>query len=245
MNVTSPRNQRLPEKYYRRRRLAAVVVILVVVALIIWGLSALARSGSGDPDDTAAPAQNTTAQQPATTAAEDTGDTEESEESEESETTGEATTAEEEPAGEDADREEAEDTDEPADGGCALSDLEISADSDRANYPSGTQPTFYMTVANPTRSDCEIDLDEETLRFEVYDLSTNERIWSDTDCYDSVQTGTETFEAGEERYFEAVWSRTASAPGQCDNRPAAEPGGYFLHTVVGDNPSEAHTFNLR
>lgn len=236
--MTNSRNQRLPEKYYQRRRLAAVVIVLLVVALLIWGLSALGR-GSGD--DSAAPAGETTSAEAAPTketTAEKAPDSEGKETAEKSE---EAEGPEKESA-----TESTEESSEPADDGdCTLADLEITADSDRANYSGDEQPTFYMTVANPTRTDCEIDLDEESLRFEVYELSTNERVWSDTDCYDSVQTGKETFEAGEERFFEAVWSRTGSAPGQCDNRPEAEPGGYFLHTVIGDNPSEAHTFNLR
>ena len=123
--------------------------------------------------------------------------------------------------------------------------MQIQASSNQVTYEAGVQPTFYMTVVNPTRTDCEIDLDENTLRFEVYDLATNNRVWSDIDCFDSVQTGDEVFEAGEERFFESVWSRTASAPDQCEDRPAVPAGSYLLHTVVGDNPSEPHTFNLR
>ena len=39
-------NQRpLPPEIYMRRRVAALVILLVVVALLVWGLSAFARSG--------------------------------------------------------------------------------------------------------------------------------------------------------------------------------------------------------
>ncbi len=128
---------------------------------------------------------------------------------------------------------------------CTLSDLRITASSDQATYPAGVQPEFYMTVNNPTDKDCVVDLDEETLRFEVYGLATNRRIWADTDCYPAVQTGKQTFKAGTTRTFQATWSRLGSSPGQCTNRPESVSGGYYLHAVIGDNASAAYTFNLR
>ena len=75
---------------------------------------------------------------------------------------------------------------------CELSDLRIVASSDRPSYGDGDQPTFYMTVENPTAADCELNLDDEELRFEVYNLENNERVWADTDCYPSGLTGEET-----------------------------------------------------
>ena len=112
------------------------------------------------------------------------------------------------------------------------------------SYPEGTQPVFYMEVENPTDTDCVIDLDDNLLRFEVYDMASNDRIWSDTDCYPPVVDGTETFKAGQKRGFEARWSATASQPGQCDARPAVAAGSYFLHAVIGDNASDAAPFNI-
>lgn len=217
--MTNSSNGRLPEEIYQRRRVAAVIVVLVVVALLVWGLTALARSGQ--PDDAAAPSTTTSA-----------ASTQESSSSA-STTAASSTTA------------STTSTTAAAGEGCTLSDLQVSASGDQTTYPAGARPTFYMTVANPTRSDCEVNLDDEVLRFEVYDLATNARIWSDVDCFASVQSGKETFPAGEERFFEAVWSRTGSAPGQCSDRPAAPAGSYLLHAVIGDNPSEPYTFNLR
>ena len=101
-----------------------------------------------------------------------------------------------------------------------------------------------MTVENPTAADCELNLDDEELRFEVYNLENNERVWADTDCYPSVLTGEETFEAGDARRFPAVWSRLGSQPGQCNNRQDVGTGAFFLHAVIGDNASDARTFNL-
>lgn len=228
-------------------------MVLVVVALLVWGLSALARGGGTDGSEeeqnvaasgetTATVAEEATEAEAtdATGAAESSGASESEESSATASESSSASESEEASASEAPGR-------EPADraAGCTLTDLDIRASSDQVTYGPDAQPSFYMTVVNPTRSDCEIYLDENSLRFEVYDLATNNRVWSDTDCFESVQTGTSTFEAGEERFFESVWSRTASAPGQCEERPAVPSGSYLLHTVIGDNPSEPHTFNLR
>ena len=101
-----------------------------------------------------------------------------------------------------------------------------------------------MEVENPTDTDCVINLDDNPLRFEVYDMASNERIWSDIDCYPPVVGGTVDFAPGEKRRWEARWSGTASQPGQCDNRAEVKAGSYFLHGVIGENASEASPFNI-
>lgn len=102
-----------------------------------------------------------------------------------------------------------------------------------------------MTVNNPTAVDCEVDLSDNVLRFEVYDLATNQRIWADVDCNPSEGDGEETFEADSERHYQAVWSRTTSSPDTCASREPVGAGSYFLHGVIGQNASNSHTFNLR
>ena len=236
------------EVIYKRRRLAALVILLVVVVLIIAGVTAL-RGGSSDDES-----ENTAATSPllTTSAVEaNTGDaagssvdstadpdaTDTADKSEEPRESGEATASPSETS-----------TTGPAKGAkdsCELSDLIITASSNKPNFTPGEQPQLYMTVGNPTTEDCEIDLDDSVLRFEIYDLASNARIWSDVDCNPAVETGTRVFPAGEERFFQAIWSRTGSAPEQCSNRQLVPAGSYFLHTVIGDNPSQAHTFNLR
>lgn len=257
MTQRSPK--RLPEKYYQRRRAAAVVVIVLVVVLLVWVLTSVV-GGNDEPEqddaDTAAAGQTTSLAAPAAEPEESSSPVSSepaaaSESESESESAGQDEDGDAESPYPDAPESSApERSTEPsvrvdeARTSCELRDLLITASSDQATYPAEAQPTFYMTVANPTAADCEIDLDEDSLRFEVYDLATNERIWSDTDCFEPVESGEQTFESGSERYFEAVWSRRASAPGQCNARPAVSSGSYFLHAVVGANPSPAHTFNL-
>ncbi|WIM67347.1 hypothetical protein QP027_09600 [Corynebacterium breve] len=230
--------QRLPEKIYVRRRVAAAVIILVVVALVIWGLVSWGRSSS-ESEGTAASSQTTSAlPAPVTTpTVPEPGKETTEEETKDQETTEESSTSEES---------EEETSENPADKKtCELADLKIEASTDKPTYEGGEQPTMYMKVHNPTKADCVIELEDDTLRFEVYDLASNERMWADTDCYPSVVTGEQKFKAGEDRNFEAVWSRMGSAPGQCSGRSAVPEGAYMLYGVLGDNPSDAATFNLK
>ena len=116
--------------------------------------------------------------------------------------------------------------------------------TNQPSYPAGTEPVLYMEVENPTEVDCVIDLEASPLRFEVYSMGTNDRIWSDTDCNQPMLTGTETFAPGETRGFEARWSATNSAPDACENRAPVPAGSYFLHAVIGDNASDPVPFNI-
>ena len=207
-----------------RRRVAALVILLVVVALLVWGLSAFARSGKTDETENT---PETVSEAPSTTlATEPTVQLSE-------ESTPSSTQPSEETVAAPVKK-----------GSCELADLEIHASSNQPSYAIGVQPVFYMEVKNPTDTDCVINLDDNLLRFEVYDMATNDRIWSDTDCYPPVAAGNVEFAPGEKRRWEARWSVTASQPGQCDNRPEVKAGSYFLHGVIGDNASDASPFNI-
>lgn len=210
-----------------RRRVAALVILLVVVALLVWGLSAFARSDKSDEPETTPEAPTTTLATEPTVQLSGETETATSTAATEPATTQEETVAAPAPQGT-----------------CELADLRIHASSNQPSYAAGTQPVFYMEVENPTDADCVIDLDENLLRFEVYDMASNDRIWSDTDCYPPVAGGDVEFAPGEKRRWEARWSGTASQPGQCDNRPTVQAGSYFLHGVIGDNASDASPFNI-
>ena len=207
-----------------RRRVAALVILLVIVALLVWGLSAFARSGKTDETENT---PETVSEAPSTTlATEPTVQLSE-------ESTPSSTQPSEETVAAPVKK-----------GSCELADLEIHASSNQPSYAIGVQPVFYMEVKNPTDTDCVINLDDNLLRFEVYDMATNDRIWSDTDCYPPVAAGSVEFAPGEKRRWEARWSATASQPGQCDNRPEVKAGSYFLHGVIGENASDASPFNI-
>ena len=215
-----------------RRRVAALVIMLVVVALLVWGLTAFARSGNSDESGDATQAPET----PSTTLA--------TEPTVELSTTAETTRTTEPTAAKTTEPTASTEAAPAKKGSCELGDLRVQSSSNQPSYAEGAQPVFYMEVENPTDTDCVIDLDDDLLRFEVYDMATNDRIWSDTDCYPPVAAGNVEFAPGEKRRWEARWSATASQPGQCDNRPEVMAGSYFLHGVIGENASDASPFNI-
>ena len=122
----------------------------------------------------------------------------------------------------------------------------MTATSDQPNY-GDEQPTLAITVHNPTGGECRVNLDEQQLRFEVYDLATYERVWSDVDCNESEGHGELVLAPGEEVNYAATWSRLTSAPNKCseEDRVPAPSGSYIFYGVIGDNNSDAYTFNMR
>lgn len=234
-NQNREQPKKLPQEIYQRRRVAALVILVLVVLLLIWAASAL----FGGSDEASAPAPSSAAQD--TAASKSTASEQpqtEQPEGEESAAARESEAAEETTSASAAAK--------PAGGKetCELGDLRITASLAKENVPAGELPEFYMKVQNPTAADCTIDLDEQQLRFEVYDMRSNERIWSDTDCYAAVETGEQKFAAGADRAFAAEWSRKGSQPGKCSNRPETPAGSYYVHAVIGDNPSPAAPFEL-
>ena len=228
----------LPEEIYKRRRVAALIIVLVLAVVLIWAAVAAFGGSSEEPADTAAPAPTSADEETSSSAAPESSGTV-------SETKTSAEGASESKAAESEPSSAAPASSEAAKKTCDLADLQVRTSMLNYSVPEGELPKFFMTVTNPTAADCTIDLDKNLLRFEVYKMADNQRVWSDTDCYASVQTGSQTFPAGKDVKFEAEWSRQASKPGECTDRPAAEPGAYFAHTVIGDNSSPPQDFTLR
>lgn len=223
-------NRPLPDYIYRRRRYAALLALLVVVALAVLLMSSL---GGGKDSNEAQPAQTSAFDRTTPTPTPEV-----------SPTAG-ATSAVAAPS----DSPSASPSPSPLPAAkktsCAVEDLIVEARANQPTFGGDERPTFYLTVKNPTQADCKVDLRKDGLKFEVYDLANNHRIWGDTDCNASEDTSERVFPAGQERHYEAIWSRTTSAPNQCDNRQPVPAGSYFLHTLVGQNHSEAFTFNLK
>lgn len=257
----------LPDEIYTRRRVAALLVILLVVALVVWAMSAFAKdnsdgsdgsgrsgagttatgtatagsgtgaSGTGASGTSSAPVTSPTVPEPTETGAAGASGTAASGTAA-SGTAAAAASGSEKPEGEQASASLI------AKEKCELADLQIRAVTERPSWSVSETPEFFMEVRNPTDKDCVIDLNAEQMRFEVYQMANNQRMWADTDCYQPIETGVKTFEAGSERSFRARWSGTGSAPGQCSGRQHVGPGSYYLHAVIGSNASDAAPFNL-
>lgn len=253
--MSTPRTP-LPPEIYMRRRVAALVIILVLVLGLIVAWAALRGGGDDNAQPTGESASLTTATRgtedmPAgsgTALASSAAATVASESSVAPDTaageSGAAKASAEASTGAASDTPAAAPELEAKKATCELADLVLTASTDQPVYAAGAEPTIYMTVENPTAADCIIDLDQEKMSFSVYAMDTNVHVWTDTDCNPSVQSGRQTFKAGETRTFQAVWSRLASAPGQCDNREAAPAVAYFAHVVIGSNHSPSQDFRL-
>lgn len=243
-----PAPNRLPEVYYRRRRVAAAGVLILVIFLVIWLMTLL--GGNSEPT----PAAVTSSAEASATADADAGkpSADASSSTDAADDSAKSETASSEPATSQAAPSEAPPSEPaatteaaPVKNSCSLDDLIVTANSDRPSYGENGQPVFYMTVKNPTGADCTVDLAQDVMRFEVYDMETNRRVWSDVDCNPPVDNKKRVFAAGSETYYEANWSRTSSAPSACKDRQPVPAGAYYVHTLVGGNHSDAHPFNLR
>ena len=232
------RGSRLPEEIYMRRRVAALVIVLAVVALLVWALTSFARSGSSDDEPTTSALPTTLVTTPTEP---DPGAAKESTEATETESSEDFDPAKQEhPADEEL----------AAKNSCELSDLQLTIQSNKTNFDVNDpkdQPELNVQVKNPTGADCVINTNDEKLRFEVYSIAREgfQPVWGDTDCYEPVINGEQTFAAGESRTFRATWSRLASAPGQCSNRQAVPAGAYVVTATLGNNHAEGVTFNIR
>ena len=233
--MSTPRKP-LPPVIYQRRRAAALILILVVVAALIiaW---AVGRGGKDDASQQAAATSSLAQPVDAPTSAPSAAPTSSAAEAPASDGAPSAESSAAAPS-------ESAAASEAPKNSCTVDDLKVSVKTVEASYKDGALPVFVMDVENPTAVDCDIDLDQNKLRFEVYAMGTNARVWADTDCYPSVQTGRTTFKAGATQQFQATWSRKGSEPEKCTDRPIAEDGHYFAHGIIGDNYSEAYTFAI-
>ena len=223
----------LPDEIYTRRRIAAIIVLVVVIGLIVLIINMIGGKGDSDPSGVAT-TEETSAELSLPSSTESTTVT----------ATGTATT--ETSGADEPTSSEATSTNKAASKKtCELADLEIGAQADQYNYQGEAKPKFTVQTTNPTGAECDINLDKNPVAFEVYDLATNERVWSDIDCNPSEATGKLKIPAGESTLYQADWSRTNSAPDSCSDRKPVPAGSYYLHTLVGDNHSEAVTFNIK
>lgn len=233
---------KLPPEIYRRRRIAAAVLLVIILVLLGWGISALVNRDSEDSEPVNVTRDDgkevTPPEQPKEPYA-PKSDKDSTKDKSDKDAKTDAKEGE-DSAKDDAQAALANKKD------CSLADLQVTATSDQPNY-GDEQPTLAITVHNPTGGECRVNLDEQQLRFEVYDLATYERVWSDVDCNDSEGHGELVLAPGEEVNYAATWSRLTSAPNKCseEDRVAVPSGAYIFYGVIGDNNSDAYTFNMR
>ncbi|WP_420098263.1 hypothetical protein [Corynebacterium sp.] len=232
----------LPPEVYRRRRITAVVVLVVVVALLWWVISSLAGGDDGQ-DQVATTGESSAVSSPSGTTPESSGAAESTEASG-------STSRSAEPS-ESSERPEPSETEGVPDEvaskrTCELDDLQLSVRPGAPTFRDGQQPNFFLEVTNPTSGECDIDLSEDELKFEVFTMDSGyTRVWGDTDCNSPTSTGRLRLEPDQSRTFEmTAWSRTTSSPDSCDSREPVGNGAYMVYGHIGDKTSESQTFNL-
>lgn len=230
----------MPPEIYQRRRITAVVVLVVVVALLWWVISSL--TGGDDGQNTVARTSESSAvsQAPSETAPEST------ESAASSETSTEASESASPSRSAEPSETEAVPDDVASKETCGLDDLRLSVRPGAPTFRDGQQPNFFLEVTNPTSGECDIDLGEDELKFEVFTMDSGySRVWGDTDCNSPTSTGRLRLDPDQSRTFEmTAWSRTTSSPDSCDNREPVGNGAYMVYGHIGDNTSESQTFNL-
>ncbi|MGJ0183859.1 hypothetical protein [Corynebacterium glyciniphilum] len=230
----------LPPEIYQRRRITAVVVLVVVIALLWWVISSLTGGDDGQ-DQVARTAESSAVSEtsPETT-----------QESTESAASSEQSSEASESAAPSRSAEPSETEGVPDDVAsketCALDDLRLSVRPGAPTFRDGQQPNFFLEVTNPTSGECDIDLSEDELKFEVFTMDSGySRVWGDTDCNSPTSSGRLRLDPDQSRTFEmTAWSRTTSSPDSCDNREPVGNGAYMVYGHIGDNTSESQTFNL-
>lgn len=227
-------------------------MVVVVVALVWWIISSVTGGGDGDSDEASPSAATETSE--VSEASEASGT------SEPSATSGESSAASSEASESSASTEEpsesaeASESEEPSDvpeeiadkTTCELDDLQLTVRPGAPTFRDGQQPNFFLEVTNPTSGECDIDLSEDELRFEVFTMDAGyTRVWGDTDCNEPTSSGNLELEAKQSRTYEMTgWSRTTSSPDSCSNREPVDNGAYMVYGHIGDNTSESQTFNL-
>ncbi|EME24002.1 hypothetical protein G419_00575 [Rhodococcus triatomae BKS 15-14] len=223
----------LPPEIYRRRRWLAIGAAVVALVLLIWIVSAL-RGGDDDQATDAAAASSslsvtTTASASSSTPASESGSSSESPSA--SGSTDPSSTG------------EASDAAAPA-GQCADSSLAVKVSPGKPTYPAGEEPEFGIVVTNIGNAPCDRELGAGMQQVLVYTLDTQQRLWSNNDCFPNSAADVRTLAPGEQAAFTVKWSGATSAPGCTAPREPVPAGAYSVVGQLGNLRSAPEPFNL-
>lgn len=221
----------LPPEIYRRRRWLAIGAVVVALVLIVWIVSSL--RGGGD-DDTSAEAAAVTSSITTTTAASGSASSTTSEPGGDGgSTTGGSTSTTPDESG----------TPAPA-GQCADNSLAVKVTADKATYPAGEEPEFGIVVTNIGTAPCDRELGAGMQQVLVYTLDTQQRLWSNNDCFPNSESDIRTLKPGEQAAFTVKWSGATSEPGCTAPREPVPAGAYSVVGQLGNLRSAPEPFNL-
>jgi hypothetical protein len=123
---------------------------------------------------------------------------------------------------------------------CTADQVVVTPVTDSNSYEPGQQPLLSLTLLNTGAAPCTIEAGSDVQEYVI--VSGSDRIWASTDCQDPGIAAPTVLEPGEELSTTPFpWSRTRSAPGDCDvERDPVTAGGatYRLSVTVGEFLSE-------
>jgi hypothetical protein len=225
----------LPPEIYRRRRWLAIGAAIVALVLLIWIVSALRGGDDDQATDAAAVSSSLTA---TTTASESTSASASGSTSESGSTDDSSGSA--EPSG----TAEASAAAAVAAGQCPDSSLAVKVSPGKPTYPAGEEPEFGIVVTNIGNAACDRELGAGMQQVLVYTLDTQQRLWSNNDCFPNSDADVRTLEPGQQAAFTVKWSGATSAPGCTAPREPVPAGAYSVVGQLGNLRSAPEPFNL-
>lgn len=127
--------------------------------------------------------------------------------------------------------------------GCDPEAVVIVGETDRQAYAPGEEPVLSLVVRNEGATACTVNVGTSQMEFVL--TSSDERIFSSTDCQQASQDLERTIEPGGEERARFTWSRDRSVPGCTTVEKEPEPGTYSLTTRLGARSSSPVEFTLQ
>ncbi len=121
---------------------------------------------------------------------------------------------------------------------CTATQVVVTPVTDAASYPADQEPLLSFTLLNTGAAPCSLEAGPDVQEFLI--VSGSDRIWASTDCQEPGVPAPLVLEPGDEvESTPFAWSRTRSAPDDCDvadDRPSVIAGGatYRLSVTVGE-----------
>lgn len=125
---------------------------------------------------------------------------------------------------------------------CRSQDLEVTAATDAATYPSGSLPRLSAVVRNTSGQACRFRTAPAQRIWTI--VSGHDQVWTSSDCATSGGAAKTKLKAGHTIAYALVWNRHRSATGCPARTPAASPGTYQLRVSVNGVAAATVVFHL-
>ena len=125
---------------------------------------------------------------------------------------------------------------------CRKQDLQVTAATDAAAYPSGALPRLSAVVRNASSRPCRFRTAPAQRVWTI--VSGHDQVWTSTDCTISGVKSKTKLRAGHTIAYALVWNRHRSGKGCPTQTPAATAGTYQLRVSVNGVAAATVVFHL-